>query len=121
MSLPRVIDVSEVRVQTPRTHVCSHKLSWLLLRLCLITLTSPFSPGLSIPQQSGQKANSFLPFFKRAGRQAAVVEYVAAGSRFKVILPKEDKKLTLVLAGIRKSRTLPCHLHPELRSSPRTI
>jgi hypothetical protein len=60
-------------------------------------------PRIIDVSETSQKATSFLPFFKRAGRQPAVVEYVAAGSRFKVILPKEDKKLTLVLAGIRTS------------------
>ncbi|CED84878.1 Transcriptional coactivator p100 [Phaffia rhodozyma] len=63
-------------------------------------------PRIIDASESGAKASQFLPFFKRAGRQAAVVEFVAAGSRFKVLLPKENKKLTFVLAGIRAPRTV---------------
>lgn len=59
-------------------------------------------PRIIDASESGAKAAQFLPFFKRAGRQPAIVEFVAAGSRFKVTLPKEDKKLTFVLAGIRE-------------------
>jgi staphylococcal nuclease domain-containing protein 1 len=33
------------------------------------------------------------------------VDFVAAGSRFKLLMPKESKKLTFVLAGIRAPRT----------------
>ncbi|KZO98957.1 transcription factor [Calocera viscosa TUFC12733] len=51
------------------------------------------------------KAVQFLSSFKRSGRVPAVVEYVAAGSRFKLYLPKENQTLTLVLAGIRAPRT----------------
>ncbi|EJU04311.1 hypothetical protein DACRYDRAFT_20881 [Dacryopinax primogenitus] len=51
------------------------------------------------------KAVQFLSSFKRSGRIPAVVEYVAAGSRFKLVLPKENQTLTLVLGGIRAPRT----------------
>ena len=59
-------------------------------------------PRIIDVSETGAKAAQFLPFFKRAGRQSAVVDFVAAGSRFKILLPKEDKKLTFVLAGIRE-------------------
>jgi len=39
------------------------------------------------------------------GRVPAIVEYVAAGSRFKLLLPKDNQTLTLVLGGIRAPRT----------------
>lgn len=55
--------------------------------------------------ESAQKAAPFLSSFKRAGRTAAVVDFVASGSRFKVLVPKESAKLTLVLEGIRCPRT----------------
>ncbi|KAK0535582.1 hypothetical protein OC835_002326 [Tilletia horrida] len=51
------------------------------------------------------KANSFLPGLKRAGRVPAVVDFVAAASRFKLIVPRENVRLTFVLAGIRAPRT----------------
>lgn len=35
----------------------------------------------------------------------AIVDYVASGSRFKVLIPKENISLTLVLSGIRAPRT----------------
>ncbi|PPQ63489.1 hypothetical protein CVT24_005146, partial [Panaeolus cyanescens] len=55
--------------------------------------------------ESSNRANPFLNSFKRLGRIPAVVEYVAAGSRFKIYLPKDNQTLTLVLAGIRAPRT----------------
>ncbi|KAI9456612.1 transcription factor [Russula earlei] len=42
--------------------------------------------------------------FKRLGKIPAVVDYVAAGSRFKIFLPKDNQVLTLVLGGIRAPR-----------------
>jgi len=88
MPLPRIIDASEVR----------------LLPVHLDARQTPFADFFffRLVSQSGSKAAQFLPFFKRAGRHAAVVDFVAAGSRFKVLLPKEEKKLTFVLAGIRE-------------------
>ena len=56
-------------------------------------------------QQDSTKAKNFFPFLQRAGKTAAVVEYVASGSRFKVYLPKETSMFTLVLAGISAPRT----------------
>lgn len=51
------------------------------------------------------RAHSYLPGLKRAGRVRAVVEFVASGSRFKVLVPRENARLTLVLAGIKTPRT----------------
>ncbi|KAF9094118.1 hypothetical protein BGX23_002501 [Mortierella sp. AD031] len=50
------------------------------------------------------KAKQFLPFFQRGGRTQAIVEYVANGSRFKLIIPKENCKMTFVLGGVRCPR-----------------
>lgn len=55
--------------------------------------------------QNASRANSYLAQFKRSGRIPAVVDFVASGSRFKIWLPKQGVKLTLVLSGIRCPRT----------------
>ncbi|KAI0633336.1 transcription factor [Trametes polyzona] len=55
--------------------------------------------------ESAHRATTFVNGFKRLGRIPAVVEYVAAGSRFKIFLPKDNQVLTLVLSGIRAPRT----------------
>lgn len=59
-------------------------------------------PAHRIADLSGDasKARQFLPFLQRAGRSAAVVEFVASGSRFRLYLPKETCLLTFLLAGI---------------------
>ncbi|KAJ7647235.1 hypothetical protein FB45DRAFT_892832 [Roridomyces roridus] len=45
----------------------------------------------------------------------AIVDYVAAGSRFKLVLPKDNQSLTLVLGGIRAPRTA---RNPSEKSEP---
>ncbi|KAI0356228.1 transcription factor [Trametes cingulata] len=55
--------------------------------------------------ESAHRATTFVNGFKRLGRIPAVVEYVAAGSRYKIFLPKDNQVLTLVLSGIRAPRT----------------
>ncbi|KAJ7045614.1 hypothetical protein C8F04DRAFT_1334181 [Mycena alexandri] len=55
--------------------------------------------------ESVARATQFLNSFKRLGRVSAVVDYVAAGSRFKLLLPKDNQTLTLVLGGIRAPRS----------------
>ncbi|KAK2463207.1 hypothetical protein APHAL10511_004862 [Amanita phalloides] len=65
----------------------------------------------SVPKQplniseTSSRAAQYLNGFKRQGRVSAIVDYVAAGSRFKVYLPKDNQTLTLVLSGIRAPRT----------------
>ncbi|KAF9012412.1 transcription factor [Cyathus striatus] len=61
------------------------------------------------------RATQFLNGFKRLGRIPGVVEYVAAGSRFRIFLPKDNQTLTLVLAGIRAPRTA---RNPSEKSEP---
>ncbi|KIJ39936.1 hypothetical protein M422DRAFT_75809 [Sphaerobolus stellatus SS14] len=61
-------------------------------------------PRIGNASESYVKANQFLSGFKRLGRIPAVVQAVTAGSRFKLLLPKENQILTLVLAGIRAPR-----------------
>ncbi|OBZ67115.1 Nuclease domain-containing protein 1 [Grifola frondosa] len=55
--------------------------------------------------ESANRATTFVNGFKRSGRIPAVVDYVAAGSRFKISLPKDNQVLTLVLSGVRAPRT----------------
>ncbi|KAH9929310.1 transcription factor [Amylocystis lapponica] len=55
--------------------------------------------------ETHSRAAPFINGFKRLGKISAVVEYVAAGSRFKIFLPKDNQVLTLVLSGIRAPRT----------------
>ncbi|KAK7472782.1 hypothetical protein VKT23_000889 [Stygiomarasmius scandens] len=55
--------------------------------------------------ETSSRATQFLSGFKRQGRIPALVDYVAAGSRFKIFLPKDNQTLTLVLGGIRAPRT----------------
>ena len=47
------------------------------------------------------KARQFLPFLQRAGRCHGVVEYVVAGHRFKLVVPKEGAMISFALAGVR--------------------
>ncbi|KAF9965273.1 hypothetical protein BGZ70_005143 [Mortierella alpina] len=54
--------------------------------------------------ENAAKAKQFLPHFQRGGRTTAIVEYVANGSRFKLIIPKESSKITFVLGGVRCPR-----------------
>ncbi|KAJ7072239.1 hypothetical protein C8F01DRAFT_1205852 [Mycena amicta] len=55
--------------------------------------------------ETAARATQFLNGFKRLGKIPAIVDYVAAGSRFKLLLPKDNQTLTLVLGGIRAPRT----------------
>ncbi|KAI0958387.1 hypothetical protein AcV7_004220 [Taiwanofungus camphoratus] len=55
--------------------------------------------------ESHNRAAPFVNGFKRLGKISAVVDYVAAGSRFKILIPKDNQVLTLVLSGIRAPRT----------------
>ncbi|KAJ3724605.1 hypothetical protein C8R42DRAFT_695244 [Lentinula raphanica] len=75
---------------------------------------TPPKPPLNI-SESSTRATPFLNGFKRLGRVPAVVEYVAAGSRFKLLLPKDNQTLTLVLGGIRAPRTA---RNPSEKSEP---
>lgn len=50
------------------------------------------------------RARSYMMNFQRSGTMSAIVEHVASGSRFKVFLPTQNIKLTLILAGIKTPR-----------------
>ncbi|KZS98346.1 transcription factor [Sistotremastrum niveocremeum HHB9708] len=75
-------------------------------------------PRIGNASESMAKANQFLSGFKRQGRVPAVVDYVAGGSRFRILLPKENQSLTLVLGGIRAPRNAPPATRTSTRSGP---
>ncbi|GBE81492.1 Staphylococcal nuclease domain-containing protein [Sparassis crispa] len=74
----------------------------------------PPKQPLNISESHGRAA-PFVNSFRRLGRIPAVVDYVAAGSRFKINLPKDNQVLTLVLSGVRAPRTA---RNPSEKSEP---
>jgi len=50
---------------------------------------------------NAHKAKTFLPFLQRAGKCAATVDYVAAGHKLRVSIPKEGAVVAFCLAGVR--------------------
>ncbi|KAK6540754.1 hypothetical protein TWF694_008145 [Orbilia ellipsospora] len=65
--------------------------------------------------ESEQKAKAHLSFLSRQRRIPAVVDFIASGSRFKLLIPKEGVRLTFVLSGIRAPRTA---RNPSEKSEP---
>ncbi|KAI9930040.1 hypothetical protein ASPWEDRAFT_48221 [Aspergillus wentii DTO 134E9] len=55
--------------------------------------------------ESVQKAKMAVSTLQRQKRVPAVVDFVKSGSRFTVLVPRENAKLTLVLSGIRAPRS----------------
>lgn len=62
-------------------------------------------PRIVDASETHSRASQYLPSWKRHGKHNAVVDFCSAGSRFKLLLPKENAKITFVLAGIRAPRT----------------
>lgn len=66
-------------------------------------------PPKSTPYQdyseSVQKAKMEVSILQRQKRVPAIVDFVKSGSRFTVLVPRENAKLTLVLSGIRAPRS----------------
>lgn len=50
---------------------------------------------------NAHKAKTFLPFLQRAGKCIAIVDYVAAGHKIRVFIPKEGAVIAFCLAGVR--------------------
>ncbi|KAG8833983.1 hypothetical protein FRC17_009765 [Serendipita sp. 399] len=61
-------------------------------------------PNLVNASETLARATQFLSGYKQK-RVSAIVDYVAAGSRFKLIIPRDNVTLTFVLAGIRAPKT----------------
>lgn len=55
--------------------------------------------------ESLEKAKRQLSLLSRQRRVPAIVDYVKSGSRFTVLVPRENAKLTFVLSGIRAPRS----------------
>lgn len=55
--------------------------------------------------ENATKAYGFFTSLKRQGRIHAVVDFCASASRFKLVIPKENCRLTFVLAGVRAPKT----------------
>lgn len=55
--------------------------------------------------ESLQKAKMEVSILQRQKRVPAIVDYVKSGSRFSVLVPRENAKLTLVLSGIRAPKS----------------
>lgn len=54
-----------------------------------------------LSQGDATRAKSYLPFLQRQGRMRAIVEYVFAGGRVKLYIPKENCATMFALAGMR--------------------
>jgi len=52
-----------------------------------------------------EKAKRLLSLLSRQKRVPAIVDFVKAGSRFTLLIPRENAKLTFVLSGIQAPRT----------------
>ena len=50
------------------------------------------------------RAKQFLSTFQRQKRLPGVVEHVASGSRFRILIPRENCRITFVLGGLRAPR-----------------
>ncbi|KAK6504354.1 hypothetical protein TWF506_002555 [Arthrobotrys conoides] len=68
-------------------------------------LKAPTPKPIVDASESEQKAKAHLSFLSRQRRIPAVVDFIASGSRFKLLIPKENVRLTFVLSGIRAPRT----------------
>ena len=54
--------------------------------------------------ESLAKAKQFLPFLEKSGEMGCIVEYCASGSRFRILVPSQSARITLVLGGVRVPR-----------------
>ncbi|ODV88532.1 hypothetical protein CANCADRAFT_3171 [Tortispora caseinolytica NRRL Y-17796] len=54
--------------------------------------------------ETATKAKSFLNALVRRGRVPAVVDFVNSGSRFRVLIPRENVRISFILAGVRAPR-----------------
>lgn len=55
--------------------------------------------------ESAGKAHAYLATLKRSAKVHAIVDFCASASRFKLVVPRENCRLTFVLAGVRAPRT----------------
>lgn len=74
---------------------------------------------VSVPG-SGPRAKQYLPFFQRAGTVPCIVEYVMAGSRLRLLVPKEGAVIAFSPSGVKTpSRGAPARGgQPALKPEP---
>jgi staphylococcal nuclease domain-containing protein 1 len=65
--------------------------------------------------ESLEKAKRQLALLSRQKKVPAIVDYVKSGSRFTVLIPREDAKITFVLSGIRAPKSA---RNPSEKSEP---
>ncbi len=65
----------------------------------------PASKSYADASESVKTAKIHLSVLQRQKRIPAVVDFVKSGSRFTMLIPRENVKLTLVLSGIRAPRS----------------
>ncbi|KAF2104142.1 nuclease domain-containing protein 1 [Rhizodiscina lignyota] len=65
--------------------------------------------------ESLEKAKRAMGLLSRQKKVPAIVDFVKSGSRFTVLIPRENAKLTLVISGIRAPRTA---RNPSEKSEP---
>ncbi|KAI5843400.1 hypothetical protein DFP73DRAFT_479194 [Morchella snyderi] len=66
---------------------------------------APQSSKMVEASETPAKAKAYVTFLQRKKRTPGIVDFVSSGSRFKVIIPSENARLTFVLGGIRAPRT----------------
>jgi staphylococcal nuclease domain-containing protein 1 len=65
----------------------------------------PSAKGYQDYSENLQKAKMEASVLQRQGKIPAIVDFVKSGSRFTVLIPRENAKLTLVLGGIQAPRS----------------
>ena len=65
--------------------------------------------------ESVQKAKIYCSVLQRQKRVPAIVDFVKSGSRFTILIPRENAKMTFVLSGIRAPRSA---RNPEEKADP---
>ncbi|KAJ3128032.1 hypothetical protein HK100_009408 [Physocladia obscura] len=68
--------------------------------------------------ESATKAKGFLTALQRNKSVSGVVEFAASGSRFKVWIPSQNIKITLVLGGVRTPKTARLNSNSNEKSEP---
>lgn len=71
----------------------------------MFSAKAPQTTKIVEASETPEKAKAYLGFLRRKKRVPGVVDFVSSGSRFKVIIPSENARLTFVLGGIRAPRT----------------
>lgn len=66
---------------------------------------APAPENIVDASENATKAKPYLFSFQNRNKIAGIVEHVISGNRFRIVLPKEGTKLTLVLGGLANTLT----------------